>query len=112
MDGRVKVCQPNCPGKLIYFPDQNKERHNPPMGKKARGGLTQCLFCETKRLTREHVWPDWICEMYKGRLYTHEIENRPHRRRYVKLQNSLTKTFACVCAKCNNVWMNKIELRA
>jgi hypothetical protein len=69
----------------------------------------KCLFCPTTKLSREHLWPHWICELFPRADYAHDITERSENRKHHKIQNSLTKRFPCVCEKCNNGWMSDVE---
>src|SRR5258708_7631289 len=72
--------------------------------------IHKCLFCSETDLTREHVWPDWICKdpllrMNYATLHRDRIANTAYR----TIKNSLTRKCLCVCKGCNGGRMKDIE---
>jgi len=73
--------------------------------------MRTCLFCDSTDITQEHIWSDWICEMFpKGkREYKVLRRNRSHGGMEEWFQNTLDRTSGCVCEDCNGGWMSVIE---
>jgi hypothetical protein len=73
----------------------------PPDGKRT------CVFCGEAGITREHVWPYWlcreICRRYKGIKFeaTHDGKKR--------VSNVVDAVVKRVCKTCNEGWMGRIE---
>jgi hypothetical protein len=65
----------------------------------------QCLFCENKADSNEHLWPRWILRRLKiDRPMRHSIGGRPSKivpRAEIKIK--------CVCQPCNRGWMHDLE---
>jgi hypothetical protein len=69
--------------------------------------MRKCLFCQNPADSREHVWPDWVLgrlrgqrQPIKGFIEKKQIEfggSNPH------------LEIKCVCSKCNNGWMSRLE---
>ena len=76
--------------------------------------MAQCLFCYETRLTKEHLWPDWIVRLFKTRVpprkgaytATHYRRGQPVRS---WRQNTITSRTRLVCQQCNNEWMSDVE---
>src|SRR5258706_6641731 len=71
--------------------------------------MRKCLFCDPTKLTREHIWPDWIVEIFPSNSsYT---GTRAHSKLGVKSwpANSITQRSRLVCKQCNGIWMSQIE---
>ena len=75
----------------------------------------KCIFCNKGKLTKEHMYADWLRnfiprEMRDHRIYfssvdidrlnesTQRLTGDPHSRR-----------IRCVCKTCNNRWMSKLQ---
>jgi hypothetical protein len=74
----------------------------------------RCLFCPATKLSREHVWPDWVVGLFDehiigpgedvtAAMYTHRARTHTWR------QRDLTHTARLVCRGCNMGWMSEIE---
>ena len=77
--------------------------------------MKQCLFCSATKLSREHIFPDWIVEMFpKGdNYYTSTYTDTDGKQRICKTRSSIQETEYLVCKKpCNNEWMSRVETRA
>lgn len=76
--------------------------------------MSQCLFCPTTKLTKEHVWPDWLVENYKQKvpprrgLYRGTITIQQKVTRSF-IQGTITERRSLVCDRCNSNWMSAIE---
>lgn len=69
-----------------------------------------CIFChrEGKRLTREHVYPDWLSKLFDPKIVgINEVSGDSVNRVWqgAVFQHKLK----LVCAECNNGWMSDIE---
>ena len=72
--------------------------------------MTQCLFCDKTKLTKEHLWPDWIVQMFpKNVPYTAGRASPEMRLFHEWPTNSLKQTARIVCKQCNTGWMSEIE---
>jgi len=74
-----------------------------------------CIFCGSRDITREHIWPDWLkrhvtrlsthrlhsTSRYTGHGYEHEQSKRPGDPRAWRLR--------VTCRKCNGGWINHID---
>ncbi len=76
----------------------------------ARLTLRTCLFCQSGKLTREHIWPDWIVKLFpSGPRWRGGIDDSTGRR--IRMTStSLTHKAKCVCSTCNSGWMSDIEI--
>jgi hypothetical protein len=65
----------------------------------------QCLFCDNKAGSREHLWPAWIHERLQITTPTRiAIGKKPVQ--YSSSPEIIVKT---VCGTCNNGWMSTLE---
>src|SRR3954451_1754272 len=87
--------------------------------REAEPSSRHCLFCgSTERLTREHVWPDWLADtlppgdwwtaVRRGETLRAAIDAEPirgpnHNGGRARL------TLRKVCTRCNEGWMSKLE---
>lgn len=67
-----------------------------------------CVFCgSNKKLTREHVLPDWLCDLYpKETMITNQFIGKSQKEWPSKIFQHKAKV---VCADCNNGWMASLE---
>ena len=65
--------------------------------------MKQCLFCDNKADTREHLWPKWILKNVDIPIM-HSIGNSA-----TKEIASPQMTVKCVCSVCNHGWMSQLE---
>lgn len=81
--------------------------------KEAQEGMTRCLFCDATKLTREHVWPDWIVRIFDKHVprtkWAATLFNRPDGSTASWKNDSLTFTTRVVCKQCNEGWMSDVE---
>jgi hypothetical protein len=64
----------------------------------------QCLFCDRKADSREHLWAAWILERVKKQPIRHSIGKSP-----VKTLARPEMKIRTVCEPCNNGWMSALE---
>jgi hypothetical protein len=65
----------------------------------------QCIFCEQKADSLEHLWPQWILRLVpKPEAIRIQIGNLPSK--IIKKTDPEVKT---VCFKCNEGWMHDLE---
>jgi hypothetical protein len=79
----------------------------------------RCFFCDSMDLTREHVWPRWIGDIFagfRGGVGRTTREQPPGNERNEDTTywrgTALEVMAKCACAKCNNGWMSSIEATA
>jgi hypothetical protein len=67
-----------------------------------------CLFCSNTKLTREHIWPQWLLAMFpkRRRTATRKIHGQPAN---TWETNTLELTAKVVCRDCNEGWMSDLE---
>jgi hypothetical protein len=69
----------------------------------------QCCFCFCTKVTREHLWGEWIGELLGQREYRFDRKHRG-----VKAgpwdSDSLNMKARVACAACNNGWMSDLEV--
>lgn len=77
--------------------------------------MRQCLFCSETKLTREHIWPNWLVEAFK-RLHPNQpgYSVRQWRRgeRIGSFSADLEHKARVVCKTCNGGWMSALEAAA
>lgn len=90
--------------------------------------MKSCVFCGSGNLTKEHVWPQWLRkysgpasfiersgryqETYKRTVVRQDADGeifRTTEKRGNRTPNLHEVQVKCVCAKCNNGWMSKME---
>jgi len=67
----------------------------------------QCCFCTSTKLTREHLWGEWIGELLGPRAYTITRLENGKRTIFPKYELNLKARFAC--GPCNSGWMSNVE---
>lgn len=80
----------------------------------------RCFFCDSANVTREHVWPRWIGQIFaglRGGVGRTTKEQPPGQERKEDATTywrgtALEVTAKCACADCNNGWMSSIEAAA
>jgi hypothetical protein len=74
-------------------------------------GPRECLFCgETKRLSEEHVFGQWLQKLgFAGPGAEELIEDAESRLRILRQGNPLNKRLRIVCEECNGGWMSRLE---
>jgi hypothetical protein len=73
--------------------------------------MRQCLFCDNTKLTKEHLWPDWIVELFKRnnhRGFTAAF-TQPDGAVESWKQPTITNKKRLLCATCNNVTLGSVE---
>lgn len=71
----------------------------------------KCLFCkEEKRLTAEHVFPDWMKEIVPQYQYVMNQITGLNEKKWTS--KPFEHTAKVVCGDCNNGWMSKLEADA
>jgi len=82
----------------------------------------RCIFCGGNKVSREHLWSDWMAELFPeyadpNRVETYIVRNDKLFKN-IKSETldrpglTFTKSIRAVCAPCNNGWMNTIEQAA
>src|SRR5574339_65289 len=69
-----------------------------------------CWFCgAARKLTNEHVWPDWLVQEFGKGAYeaAHFRPGKGIQRKHD--QDSIELTVRRVCDPCNSGWMSNIE---
>lgn len=84
--------------------------------------MKTCLFCENTKLTREHIYSQWLFKFFKpsAKVFNPQILSY-----YNSKSNSEADLFnlerkinfedfevKCVCGECNGGWMSKLEILA
>ena len=69
-----------------------------------------CFFCDETKLTREHLWPNWIVRLFEehtswtaGSALIESGQSREW------LQSTMESKSKCVCKACNEGWMSNLE---
>lgn len=86
----------------------------------ARGrGPGKCIFCGNTGVTKEHLFSDWLRELFpRSREDSHTLarliawEPKPTVQRTVKQGHSGSRTARKVCGKCNSGWISQIDQAA
>lgn len=88
---------------------------------------TQCVFCDSPDLTREHVWPEWMRSFVPrptkdrpGHAVSHrrvdpgtgKIVNRLLRGRLHRNSRPFGTYLPVVCGICNTGWMSRLQTDA
>lgn len=79
--------------------------------------MSQCLFCERTKLTKEHLWPNWIVRLFKTRVPPRKgIYRLTQYHKGVPIRtwstNRITAEARVVCKSCNENWMSDLESHA
>ena len=77
-----------------------------------------CIFCGGPRLSREHVWPQWLdqyvpknmTEYFAGETTAHPTFEENKRKKWGGDPRS--RSLKIVCEKCNSGWMSKLQEQA
>jgi hypothetical protein len=67
-----------------------------------------CLFCQKGRLTREHVWAQWLTKQLKAELFRVVTES-PSTPSITRITKELDMKARAVCKTCNGGWMSALE---
>lgn len=73
--------------------------------------MPQCAFCENSKLTREHIWSNWICQAIGPNGITRTIGMQDGSVKQIK-EPVLSASTKVVCGACNNGWMSTLEAAA
>jgi len=73
--------------------------------------MPACLFCKSSKLTKEHIWPVWIRDLFPTQDYDAARRSRFTGVDKTWKQSTIDRTCRCVCGPCNNGWMSEIETR-
>lgn len=67
-----------------------------------------CVFCGSdKKLTREHILPDWLCDLYpKEMMIINQFVGKSQKEWTSKIFQHKAKV---VCEECNSGWMSNLE---
>jgi hypothetical protein len=70
-----------------------------------------CAFCSSKVDSAEHLWSEWMTEIFQEACEHTRIEGivRIGRRRQRHPLQRVSLTSAVVCQGCNNGWMSRLE---
>jgi hypothetical protein len=79
-----------------------------------------CIFCDSRQLTREHLWSEWTYKFFpKRRDGRHKrilFKTAPHDRKLWSVEQNAHRQgdtssirVRCVCQRCNNGWMSQLE---
>jgi hypothetical protein len=70
--------------------------------------MRHCLFCNETKLTKEHLWPDWIVDLFSPQTQAINFRRSDGTRKKWN-QPTLTLTQKLMCQQCNNVNIGSIE---
>lgn len=68
-----------------------------------------CLFCDSHDLNREHLWPEWIVNLFPRSSYTGRLTDSTRADVIEWKRQTITAKSRIVCAGCNGGWMSDIE---
>jgi hypothetical protein len=71
-----------------------------------------CIFCRQKVTSVEHAWPQWLLKSVGGFDSQSETEAQFGAESEEVRWIGPEVTVKCVCKKCNNGWMSKLEVEA
>lgn len=80
-----------------------------------------CIFCgSTGKMTREHVWGDWLRQIIPAQMNKHEVRAERigapgtpiQAEMHLRAGDPLSSTVKVVCAACNSGWLSQIQERA
>ena len=75
----------------------------------------KCIFCQhdDRKITKEHLFPDWLSKMYDDTVTgINEGTNADGSIAYSYTSKIFQQTMNSVCEVCNNGWMSQIENEA
>jgi len=88
----------------------------------------KCLFCDSKNVSKEHIFPKWLKPFLDKKIFNSTIylndsydESASYDEKLLSLfqsgveghkENSHGYTTQTVCRQCNNTWMSNIENKA
>jgi hypothetical protein len=71
-----------------------------------------CLFCPSTPMSREHIWPEWMVEIFPESDYKSGRRIQTHGEGLSEQtwsKKTVTHKASVVCKKCNETWMSQIE---
>lgn len=71
-----------------------------------------CLFCSDRANSIEDAWPKWITNQFKGSRPSSVSAERAGVQLPSWKVHQPTLQMRCVCSRCNNGWMSRLEGRA
>jgi hypothetical protein len=71
-----------------------------------------CLFCSDRANSIEDAWPKWITNQFKGSRPSAVSAERAGVRLPSWTVHQPTLQIRCVCSRCNNEWMSRLEGQA
>jgi hypothetical protein len=78
----------------------------------------KCLFCGSNNLSKEHIFPQWMRDYFKEKVFTGTLYARSDEEDLLNsLQSGVSKgkessygyTSPQVCVTCNTTWMSNLE---
>jgi hypothetical protein len=75
--------------------------------------MERCAFCptESKKLTGEHVWDDWLNRELPTKRYRARHRPSLDALSYEWTATELSQKVKAVCAQCNSTWMSRLSDR-
>jgi hypothetical protein len=67
----------------------------------------QCLFCDNRANTKEHLWPDWALKGIERVRPIHQVVSKFGKEEPREFHGDVR--IKCVCSECNNGWMSDLE---
>lgn len=73
--------------------------------------MKECAFCPSTKLTKEHIWGDWIGRLIPSSSFDfrHETSTKKERK---WSDSTMSATAKVVCKDCNSGWMSNLESQA
>jgi hypothetical protein len=81
----------------------------------SRTPVSKCIFCGTGKLTKEHIWADWLKKYIPRTTIKHSLKKELIHAGGIEFNilehngDVHSRRIRCVCASCNNGWMSKIQ---
>jgi hypothetical protein len=71
----------------------------------------ECIFCSAPRVTKEHVWPNWVKGLIPGDgpFTVTTVSDAPGAVSRSWTKAELDVTVKRVCQPCNNGWLSRLE---
>lgn len=70
--------------------------------------MRECLFCGSPKVSREHMWSDWVNKCLPTTMFNVTKSDRDGNVTKWKSEG-LAQTVRAVCEQCNNGWMSRLE---
>lgn len=72
--------------------------------------MRTCMFCQEPASSKEDIWPQWLTKRFPlSDASRMEAERGGHKLRIWQTKTSQFLLAKCVCGKCNNGWMSRLE---